>query len=136
MLRIFHTHPAKTSLLQDFAFYEVRLHDNLHARNNFCYIATIFAENTGAGRYTLFTLANQLVHPFSPNPSGDSSVFTAAAERLWLDQFSESHGISDPTNESNVANATRHGHGHGPRYGITICLTDGAGHAPKCHEAS
>ena len=24
MLRIFHTHPARTSLLQDFAFYEVR----------------------------------------------------------------------------------------------------------------
>ncbi|KAG6870385.1 hypothetical protein C0993_004677, partial [Termitomyces sp. T159_Od127] len=23
MLRIFHTHPARTSLLQDFAFYEV-----------------------------------------------------------------------------------------------------------------
>ena len=25
MLRIFHTHPARTSLLQDFAFYEVGL---------------------------------------------------------------------------------------------------------------
>lgn len=25
MLKIFHTHPARTSLLQDFAFYEVRL---------------------------------------------------------------------------------------------------------------
>jgi hypothetical protein len=25
MLRIFHTHPARTSLLQDFAFYEVRV---------------------------------------------------------------------------------------------------------------
>jgi hypothetical protein len=24
MLRIFHSHPARTSLLQDFAFYEVR----------------------------------------------------------------------------------------------------------------
>lgn len=26
MLRIFHTHPARTSLLQDFAFYEVSAH--------------------------------------------------------------------------------------------------------------
>ncbi len=136
MLRIFHTHPAKTSLLQDFAFYEVCLYDNLLARNNFYYIVTIFAENTGAGRYTFLTLANQLVHPFSPNPISDSSVFTAAAERLWPNQFAESNGISDPTNESDVANATKHGHGYGYGHGITVCHTDDAGHASKRHEAS
>lgn len=27
MLRIFYTHPARTSLLQDFAFYEVGIHN-------------------------------------------------------------------------------------------------------------
>ena len=39
MLRIFHTHPARTSLLQDFAFYEVRISFRFLKNNEFIMIA-------------------------------------------------------------------------------------------------
>ena len=34
MLRIFHTHPARTSLLQDFAFYEVMSYNTIRLQSN------------------------------------------------------------------------------------------------------
>jgi hypothetical protein len=52
MLRIFHTHPARTSLLQDFAFYEV-MHCNIIRvlSNSFKLLpATIHSKDANPGR--------------------------------------------------------------------------------------
>jgi hypothetical protein len=48
MLRIFHTHPARTSLLQDFAFYEVRVRNFTFNLAFIPRVASSDAENAGA----------------------------------------------------------------------------------------
>lgn len=48
MLRIFHTHPARTSLLQDFAFYEVRISCPVCAGPHVFPPAPSYAKESGA----------------------------------------------------------------------------------------
>jgi hypothetical protein len=52
MLRIFHTHPARTSLLQDFAFYEVRVRNFAFDLAFISHVASSDAKNAGASTAT------------------------------------------------------------------------------------
>lgn len=63
MLRIFHTHPARTSLLQDFAFYEVRsLH--FHQILSFTLLASLAPSGTEGARHQPSS-SNNSNHPYS-----------------------------------------------------------------------
>ncbi|KIK93796.1 hypothetical protein PAXRUDRAFT_828613 [Paxillus rubicundulus Ve08.2h10] len=64
MLRIFHTHPARTSLLQDFAFYELQAMQKIQAQQQ-------PGSNTGSEAST--------PHSQSPTPQQQQTMFTMAS---------------------------------------------------------
>ncbi len=62
MLRIFHTHPARTSLLQDFAFYEVCCRDIQYLTHFTDWGKSVASDAEGAGRAVGHILSRPKLH--------------------------------------------------------------------------
>jgi hypothetical protein len=76
MLRIFHTHPARTSLLKDFAFYEVRVRNFAFDLAFISRVASSDAKSAGAStaaaaRRKSFHIRKQYSTIAFPSPAAD-----------------------------------------------------------------
>ncbi|TFK30096.1 YTH-domain-containing protein [Coprinopsis marcescibilis] len=86
MLRIFHTHPARTSLLQDFAFYELQAMQKIQAQSA-----------AGNPPPSLPVLANI---PTTGHSSGASSPHNQPSSVVHSPQLSQASITSSPSNAS------------------------------------
>lgn len=103
MLRIFHTHPARTSLLQDFAFYEVQQ-----------YIVTlkviclIFFTDASASKDTEQPDSRKCLFPFSY--ADGYAISRYSISRNFSDQFIWSTPICNDQSHSARIRGTAHGY--------------------------
>jgi hypothetical protein len=143
MLRIFHTHPARTSLLQDFAFYEVCTQpiDFLTSMLT-CPIAASHAKDAG-------TTGQRLAFPFPLSGPIDaftsapacccfataSAATTPAADPIRHVSQSQCARIPNAADDAHDADADANGYGYGHGYGQPVWHPAGSGDAPKRHAA-
>ncbi|KDQ61141.1 hypothetical protein JAAARDRAFT_32145 [Jaapia argillacea MUCL 33604] len=84
MLRIFHTHPARTSLLQDFAFYELQAMQKIQASQQGVSSPGQQASNMGSPQQQVSPLSSPQQHPFAmSNPN----ALAYAAQHLQMPQM-------------------------------------------------
>ncbi|EAU88768.2 high-glucose-regulated protein 8 [Coprinopsis cinerea okayama7 len=104
MLRIFHTHPARTSLLQDFAFYELQAMQKMQAQAATGnppppIIPTIPTNNQNSGASSPPTQPSSVVH--SPQPS-HSSVTSSTSSSPHSNQTSNTSNSNNLAFQSNA----------------------------------
>lgn len=133
MLRIFHTHPARTSLLQDFAFYEVRERKVVFAFDLVFSLRVASSDAEDAAAAT--TATRNHTRQYDPAISFPSP---AAAGYVLDDEHGE-HGKHSCYVWSNVAGHgwrsiaayALHADGHGHDEPAVRYAAD-PGHAPEC----
>lgn len=129
MLRIFHTHPARTSLLQDFAFYEVRNGDLVFGLVFISLAASSDAEDAGKSAATRGNI----------RWSHTTITISSPTTGYVLDEHGE-HGEHPCYVRRNVAGhgwcfvsafaLYANGDGHDEP---TLRYAADSGHAPECH---
>lgn len=138
MLRIFHTHPARTSLLQDFAFYEVRLRlfSEYPFANLIGYTASSHAKNTSPVRSRLPNQFTWLLHPLTATPicPCPPSIRSAATKSLRDAAQPQRACIPDAADDAYDADADANEYGHG--HGVAVWHPAVTGDASECYAAS
>lgn len=143
MLRIFHTHPARTSLLQDFAFYEVS--ERILSYRHDIHLATVASNSKGpnSGSFSGRRVAGTSASGYSGAGHPDAGYLPYFYRSTPLRHVKPDRSRICRSADGDTADEHGHGHEHGHGYQPDAANADEHGYAlcepscyPECHAKS